>query len=73
MKPRTLYGMSMVHFDGDLYAIGGSDSIEIIYVRSEIHKLSCRYGECQWTKMKQELKIGRTDGVAIPVMDAHKN
>ena len=68
--PKTCYGMQMVHLDGDLYAIGGADSILFQLYRSEIHKLSCRYGDCQWTKMKQELKMGREHGVAIPVMDS---
>ena len=57
--------MSMVEFEGDLYAIGGTDSIIIPLIRSEIHKLSCRYGDCQWTKMKQELKMGQSQDVAI--------
>ena len=68
--PRTCYGMQMVHLDGDLYAIGGADSILFQLYRSEIHKLSCRYGDCQWTKIKQELKMGRSQGVAIQVTDS---
>ena len=68
--PIKLEQHSMVQIMGDLYVLGGYGSTQFLV---SIYKLSCSSGECAWTIIKQELKIGRLDFVAIPVMDSIVN
>ena len=63
--PKRLYGLSAVVLSGDLYAIGGRD--ENSYYQTAIHRLSCSSGNCAWTTMDQELKVGRKDAIAMAV------
>merc|ERR1712008_11211 len=63
--PKKLYGLSAVVLSGDLYAIGGRD--ENSYYQTAIHRLSCSSGNCAWTTMDQELKVGRKDAIAMAV------
>ena len=65
--PHGTYGHSMVDYNGDLYVIGGYPA------RNSILKLTCKYQDCKWTKIKQHLKVGRRYTVAIPVRDALLN
>ena len=63
--PKKLSGLSAVMLDGDLYAIGGYD--ENGDEQTDIHRLSCSSGNCSWTTMDQELKVGRDFQVAMAV------
>ena len=63
--PKKLWGLSAVVLDGDLYAIGGYD--ENGNEQTAIHRLSCSSGNCAWTTMDQELKVGRYYSVAMAV------
>ena len=57
--PKKLYGLSAVVLNGDLYTIGGG--------QTAIHRLSCSSGNCAWTTMDQELKVGRNAHIAMAV------
>ena len=63
--PKKLEGLSAVAFNGDLYAIGGYD--ENVDSQTAIHRLSCCSGNCAWTTMDQELKVGREYQVSFAV------
>ena len=60
-------GHQMVNYKGDLYVFGLSfwDEKE----GGKIYKLTCRYRECEWTTINQQMKRGRGIAVAIPVID----
>ena len=63
--PKKLYGLSAVVLNGDLYAIGGDD--ENYNEQTAIHRLSCSSGNCAWTTMDQELKVGREWHISMAV------
>ena len=65
--PKKIYGLSMIDFMGDLYAIGGfsEDAIE-----KAIYKFSCVSGNCQWTILSQHLKVARGSTLTIPVSNS---
>ena len=63
--PKKLEGLSAVVLSGDLYAIGGRD--ENGDYQTAIHRLSCSSGNCAWTTMDQELKVGRNAHIAMAV------
>jgi hypothetical protein len=63
--PKKLYGLSAVVLNGDLYTIGGRD--EKNDLQTAIHRLSCLSGNCSWTTMDQEIKVGREDHVSLVV------
>jgi hypothetical protein len=63
--PQKLRGLSAVVLDGDLYTIGGYYGNGA--VQTDIHRLSCSSGNCSWTTMDQELKVGRYYSVAMAV------
>ena len=71
--PKPLYGHTLVPYGNDLVAIGGGDGYKVY--NHEIYKLSCSNGYpwisgyCQWTQMRQEISVGRTYFVAIPIPD----
>ena len=63
----------MVEIGENLYIIGGfsPDGTSSPYpVSKEIQKLTCVSGACSWTTLTQQLKVGRDDTVAIPVIDS---
>jgi len=62
--PIKLWGLSAVVLGGDLYAIGGYGGNNY---QTAIHRLSCSSGNCAWTTMDQELKVGRGFQVAMAV------
>jgi len=62
--PKKLQGLSAVVLDGDLYTIAGQD--ENGY-QTDIHRLSCLSGNCSWTTMDQELKVGRGYHISMAV------
>ena len=62
--PKKLYGLSAVVLNGDLYAIGGYDGNDD---QTAIHRLSCSSGNCAWTTMDQELKVGRAWHISMVV------
>ena len=67
--PVELYGPEMIHYNGDIYVIGGqamhgSQPQANAGVKA-IHKFSCSQGKCQWTTLTQKLKVGRYHTVAI--------
>ena len=61
----------MVKIGKDLVVIGGYSSLS--GHSSSVFKLSCSFGNCQWTKMRQELKIPRREMVAIAVPNEFLN
>ena len=64
--PKSLGGHSAVQFGGDLYTIGGLPNA----YQKEIQRISCSSRVCTWTTINQQLKVGRSWTVAIPVMDS---
>ena len=69
--PKKIYLHSMVNSNGDIYVIGGMDYVADHWqYEGAIQKLSCSYGKCQWTTIKQELKLPQIEFVAIPVPDS---
>ena len=67
--PQRLLGLSAVVLSGDLYAIGGADDYgdDLFDEQTAIHRLSCSSGNCAWTTMDQELKVGRWLQIAMVV------
>ena len=63
--PKRIAGLSVVVLRGDLYTIGGFDENDT--VQSAIHRLSCSSGNCAWTTINQELKVGRGFPIVVPV------
>jgi hypothetical protein len=63
--PKAIEGLSMLEMHGDTYVIGGSSGA----YESSIYKLSCSSGLCSWTTLNQQLKVGRSHLVAMPVQD----
>ena len=63
--PKKLKGLSAVVLNGDLYTIGGRD--ENGDYQTAIHRLSCSSGNCAWTTMDQELKVGRAWHISMAV------
>jgi len=62
--PKRLRGLSAVVIKGDLYAIGGNDGSDY---QTDIHRLSCSSGNCAWTTMDQQLKVGRAWHISMAV------
>ena len=58
----------MVEIHGDAFLFGGSVS-GWSGGKSAIYQLSCSSGICSWSTLNQELKVARSDVVAIPVPD----
>ena len=54
---------------GDVFVIGGRD-IDL-EEQSSIYQLSCFSGLCSWSTLSQQLKVGRINPVAIPVIDGN--
>ena len=70
--PRKLINPSLVELGKNVYIIGGyykNKQRKKIYEK-EIHKFACVSGACSWTTLNQQLKVGREDAVAIPVIDS---
>ena len=67
--PMKVSSLSVVQFGGDLYTIGGDlgGVGAQKQFNSAIHKLSCSSRDCKWATMTQELKVGRSGTVAIPI------
>ena len=65
--PQIGSGHQMVDYKGDLYAFGVWfwDTVE----GGKIYKLTCNYGDCNWTSINQKYKMGRGIAVAITVID----
>ena len=62
-----LYGHELVTINKDLVAIGGSDYYGL--TQPSMHRLTCQNGNCWWQTLIKELKIGRTQFVAILIPD----
>ena len=71
--PRKVRGHQAVEIGGDLYTIGGyfddGNGGRSGY-QTAIDKISCSSRVCTWSTVNQQLNIGRSNAVAIPVMDA---
>ena len=63
--PKALYGHSAVPFGKDVAVLGGKDSSNKASKR--IYKITCSNRACTWTTMDQELSVGRSAFVAIPI------
>jgi len=71
--PEALSGYSLVPFGKSIVVIGGSTDWGLDSGYGDvkgIHKLTCSNRACTWTKMAQELSIGRAWVVAIPIPDS---
>jgi hypothetical protein len=64
--PKALYASSMIEIQGDVFLFGGSGSGGH---NSAIYQLTCSSGICSWATLNQELKVGRSYTVVIPVSD----
>ena len=66
--PKALYGHSLVPFGMSVVIVGGkSNNGE--YSKS-LYKFSCSNRACTWTTMEQEMSIGRSSFVAIPIPES---
>ena len=59
---------SLVPFGKDVVILGGRDSNW--KASKGIYKITCSNRACIWTKMEQELSVGRHSFVAIPIPDS---
>ena len=66
--PKTLAGHSMVEIHGDVFTFGGFYNGVDGY-NSAIYRFTCSSGICSWSTINQELKVARSNIVAIPVPD----
>ena len=66
--PKKLAGHSMVEIHGDVFTFGGFSNDGASY-NSAIYRFTCSSGICNWSTINQELKVARTNFVAIPVPD----
>ena len=55
---------------GGLYPGGNYTQGEYPRWESSIYELQCANEKCGWTKLKQELQLGRRNFVAVPIQDA---
>ena len=69
LKP--LYAAAMVPLRHSVVVIGGVSGIN--EYQSSIHSLSCNEDDCQWTTLKQELKVPRMQSVAMMIPDSLTN
>jgi len=60
---KGISGHTFVPFGDSLVLLGGKNN-------KEIYKLTCSNRRCSWTKMEQELSMGREHTVAIPIPDS---
>ena len=65
--PKKCNRHEMVDIGEHLYIIGGDDGNDYL---NEIQKLTCVSSVCSWTTLTQQLKVGRSNTVAIPVIDS---
>ena len=61
--PKSLYGHAMIPLQNELVIIGGYSGGKT----SSLYSLTCQNGECQWSKMTQELKKPRWYHTALAV------
>ena len=66
--PKGLDRHSIINTGGDLYLLGGAD--ENNEAQKLIYKLTCNFRECNWTTLNQQLKVGRINAVATPLLDS---
>ena len=64
--PKKLRFHSAVEIGGDLYTVGGYTYDGSGY-QTAIHRMSCSARLCMWTTMTQELKVARSEAVAIKI------
>ena len=64
--PTTLYGLSLLEIQGDVFLFGVLSS----GYNSAIYQLTCSSGICSWATLNQALTVGREYTVAIPVPDS---
>ena len=68
---KDLRDHSMVKVGENLYIVcGHSNNGADSGFQTEIQRLTCVSGVCSWTILSQQLKLGRSGAVAIPVMDS---
>ena len=68
-KPRWAH--AMVNLEGDLVVIGGQVQIDEknLEISSDLLRLTCSNGNCNWEKLSQQLKNPRSNMVAIVLPD----
>ena len=66
---KDLRDHSMVQVGENIYIICGHSLAESGF-QTKIQRLTCVSGVCSWTILSQQLKLGRSGAVAIPVMDS---
>ena len=64
--PKPLAGHSMVEIHGDVFTFGGYNNNGY---NAAIYQFTCSSGICSWSTISQELKVARSNAVAIPVPD----
>ena len=62
--PKHLYGHASFEYDGDLLVLGGNSGY---WYEKAIYRLHCSNNECEWTTLKQSMKVRRQYFVAIPM------
>ena len=67
--PVGVYGHSLLGLQQDVFSFGGLSDYKSKISDLLIYRLSCSSGVCNWSTIKQELKVGRRWTVAIPVPD----
>ena len=64
--PNKLAYHEIVPFDKDVVIIGGWDGSSY---QSSLHRLTCHNQDCEWKTMSQQLKVARSDFVAMLIPD----
>ena len=59
----------MVEIQGDAFLFGGRYYSGGWNEQSAIYQLTCSSGICSWSTLNQELKVARTNAIAIFVPD----
>ena len=59
----------MVRIGNDLVVVGGAVGGTHLHFSKSLFKLSCFNNNCQWETLIQELKIPRTNSVAVAIPD----
>ena len=68
--PKPLSSHAMVHIDGDLVVIGGKTPTKhYLDVSSDLLRLSCSNGKCNWFQLPQKLQTPRYSMVAVVLPD----
>ena len=65
--PNKLENHEMVQLDKDVVIIGGY--VPYVGDQSSLHRLTCQNRNCEWKTLTQQLKVARTEFVAMLIPD----